>query len=212
VAYVEPSRRPTDGRYGENPNRLQQFHQFQVILKPAPIDIQDQYVESLVALGTEGPRPRRALHRGRLGVTHARRLGPRLAVWLDGLEVSQFTYFQQSAASTASPSAGELTYGLERIAHVPARRRLDLRRHVRATIISVRRAHPAQRVGVEHVQLRRGRHAGALRRVRHLRGRGQAPARALGRSAEEAGPARRTTSSRRRPTSSTCSTRAAPSA
>ena len=79
VAFVEPSRRPSDGRYGENPNRLQQFHQFQVILKPSPLDIQDLYLESLGALGTRPGAPRHPLRRGRLGVADARRLGARLA-------------------------------------------------------------------------------------------------------------------------------------
>jgi glycyl-tRNA synthetase alpha chain len=116
VAYVEPSRRPTDGRYGDNPNRLQQFTQFQVILKPNPIDIQEQYLESLVALGTnpldhdvrfveddwESPT---------LGAW-----GLGWQVWLDGLEISQFTYFQQVGGFDCRPVSGELTYGLERIA------------------------------------------------------------------------------------------------
>ncbi len=116
VAFVEPSRRPTDGRYGENPNRLQQFHQFQVILKPSPLDIQDQYLESLRALGTnpldhdvrfieddwESPT---------LGAW-----GLGWQVWLDGLEISQFTYFQQVGGIDCRPVSGELTYGLERIA------------------------------------------------------------------------------------------------
>lgn len=116
VAYVEPSRRPTDGRYGDNPNRLQQFHQFQVILKPSPINIQDLYLESLRALGTnpldhdvrfieddwESPT---------LGAW-----GLGWQVWLDGLEISQFTYFQQVGGLECKPVSGELTYGLERIA------------------------------------------------------------------------------------------------
>ncbi len=116
VAFVEPSRRPADGRYGDNPNRLQQFHQFQVILKPSPLDIQDLYLESLRALGTnpldhdvrfieddwESPT---------LGAW-----GLGWQVWLDGLEISQFTYFQQVGGIDCRPVSGELTYGLERIA------------------------------------------------------------------------------------------------
>jgi glycyl-tRNA synthetase alpha chain len=116
VAFVEPSRRPSDGRYGDNPNRLQQFHQYQVILKPSPLDIQEQYLESLRALGTnpldhdvrfveddwESPT---------LGAW-----GLGWQVWLDGLEISQFTYFQQCGGIDCKPVAGELTYGLERIA------------------------------------------------------------------------------------------------
>ncbi|MBW2548776.1 MAG: glycine--tRNA ligase subunit alpha [Deltaproteobacteria bacterium] len=103
VAYVEPSRRPTDGRYGENPNRLQQFHQYQVILKPSPLDIQDLYLESLRALGTD---PRHHDIRFIEDDWESPTLGAwglGWQVWLDGLEISQFTYF-------------ELTYGLERIA------------------------------------------------------------------------------------------------
>jgi glycyl-tRNA synthetase alpha chain len=115
-AYVEPSRRPTDGRYGDNPNRTQQFHQFQVVLKPSPLDIQDLYLESLRAIGTnpldhdvrfieddwESPT---------LGAW-----GLGWQVWLDGLEISQFTYFQQVGGLECRPVTGELTYGLERIA------------------------------------------------------------------------------------------------
>jgi glycyl-tRNA synthetase alpha chain len=115
VAFVEPSRRPTDGRYGDNPNRLQQFHQFQVILKPSPLDIQDQYLASMVALGTD------PLHHDVRFVEDDWE-SPTLGawglgwqVWLDGLEVSQFTYFQQCGGFDCRPVSGELTYGLERI-------------------------------------------------------------------------------------------------
>mgnify|MGYP000941491588 CR=1 FL=1 len=115
VAYVEPSRRPTDGRYGDNPNRLQQFHQFQVILKPAPLDIQDQYVESLLAIGTkpEDHDVRFVEDDWESPTLGAWGLG--WQVWLDGLEISQFTYFQQVGGIDCKPVAGELTYGLERI-------------------------------------------------------------------------------------------------
>jgi glycyl-tRNA synthetase alpha chain len=116
VAFVEPSRRPADGRYGENPNRTQQFHQFQVILKPSPLDIQDLYLESLRALGTE------PLHHDVRFVEDDWE-SPTLGawglgwqVWLDGLEISQFTYFQQVGGIDCRPVSGELTYGLERIA------------------------------------------------------------------------------------------------
>jgi glycyl-tRNA synthetase alpha chain len=116
VAFVEPSRRPADGRYGDNPNRLQQFHQFQVILKPSPIDIQDLYLESLRAIGTKPE-----LHDVRFleddwesPTLGAWGLG--WQVWLDGLEISQFTYFQQVGGFDCRPVSGELTYGLERIA------------------------------------------------------------------------------------------------
>ena len=116
VAFVEPSRRPSDGRYGDNPNRLQQFHQFQVILKPAPLDIQDLYVESLRALGTkpEDHDVRFIEDDWESPTLGAWGLG--WQVWLDGLEISQFTYFQQVGGIDCRPVSGELTYGLERIA------------------------------------------------------------------------------------------------
>jgi glycyl-tRNA synthetase alpha chain len=115
VAYVEPSRRPTDGRYGDNPNRTQQFHQYQVILKPSPIDIQDLYLESLVALGTkpEDHDVRFVEDDWESPTLGAWGLG--WQVWLDGLEISQFTYFQQVGGIDCKPVSGELTYGLERI-------------------------------------------------------------------------------------------------
>jgi glycyl-tRNA synthetase alpha chain len=115
VAYVEPSRRPTDGRYGDNPNRLQQFHQYQVVLKPSPIDIQAQYLESLLALGTrpEDHDVRFVEDDWESPTLGAWGLG--WQVWLDGLEISQFTYFQQVGGIDCHPVSGELTYGLERI-------------------------------------------------------------------------------------------------
>jgi tetrameric-type glycyl-tRNA synthetase alpha subunit len=116
VAYVEPSRRPTDGRYGENPNRLQQFHQFQVILKPSPLEIQELYLDSLRALGTDP-------HKHDIRFIEDDWESPTLGawglgwqVWIDGLEISQFTYFQQVGGIDCKPISGELTYGLERIA------------------------------------------------------------------------------------------------
>jgi glycyl-tRNA synthetase alpha chain len=116
VAFVEPSRRPTDGRYGDNPNRLQQFHQFQVILKPSPLDIQDQYLASLRAIGTvpEDHDVRFLEDDWESPTLGAWGLG--WQVWLDGLEISQFTYFQQVGGIDCKPVSGELTYGLERIA------------------------------------------------------------------------------------------------
>ena len=116
VAYVEPSRRPTDGRYGDNPNRLQQFHQFQVILKPSPLDIQDQYLESLVALGTEPLEHDVRFIEDDWESPTLGAWGLGWQVWLDGLEISQFTYFQQCGGFDCKPVSGELTYGLERIA------------------------------------------------------------------------------------------------
>ncbi|MBW1734958.1 MAG: glycine--tRNA ligase subunit alpha [Deltaproteobacteria bacterium] len=116
VAYVEPSRRPTDGRYGENPNRLGHYYQYQVIIKPSPINVQDLYLESLKSLGIdpldhdirfveddwESPT---------LGAS-----GLGWEVWLDGMEITQFTYFQQAGSIRLDPVSVEITYGLERIA------------------------------------------------------------------------------------------------
>ncbi|XXX77920.1 glycine--tRNA ligase subunit alpha [Sorangium sp. So ce134] len=116
VAFVEPSRRPADGRYGENPNRMQQFHQFQVILKPSPIDIQDLYLESLRAIGTNPlDHDVRFLEDDWESPTLGA-WGLGWQVWIDGLEISQFTYFQQIGGIDCRPVSGELTYGLERIA------------------------------------------------------------------------------------------------
>ena len=116
AAYVQPSRRPKDGRYGENPNRLQHYYQFQVILKPSPPDIQELYLKSLAAIGID-PK----LHDIRFVEDDWE--SPTLGAWglgwecwCDGMEVSQFTYFQQVAGFECAPVAGELTYGLERLA------------------------------------------------------------------------------------------------
>jgi glycyl-tRNA synthetase alpha chain len=116
AAYVQPSRRPTDGRYGENPNRLQQYYQLQVILKPAPTESQDLYLASLAAIGIDF-----RLHDIRFveddwesPTLGAWGLG--WEVWLDGMEVSQFTYFQQVGGIECDPVSTELTYGLERLA------------------------------------------------------------------------------------------------
>ena len=116
VAYVEPSRRPTDGRYGDNPNRLQQFHQFQVILKPSPLDIQDQYLQSLLAIGTKPEEHDVRFVEDDWESPTLGAWGLGWQVWLDGLEISQFTYFQQIGGFDCKPVCGELTYGLERIA------------------------------------------------------------------------------------------------
>jgi glycyl-tRNA synthetase alpha chain len=116
VAYVQPSRRPADGRYGENPNRLFKHHQLQVILKPSPADIQDQYLSSLTAMGL-----RLADHDVRFEEDNWE--SPTLGAWgigwqvlLDGLEITQFTYFQQCGGVDLEPVSVELTYGLDRIA------------------------------------------------------------------------------------------------
>ena len=116
AAYVQPSRRPTDGRYGDNPFRLQHYYQFQVVMKPSPADIIDRYLGSLAALGIDP-------------LTHDIRLvednweSPTLGawglgweVWLNGMEVTQFTYFQQAGGLDCRPVTGEITYGLERLA------------------------------------------------------------------------------------------------
>ncbi len=116
VGYVEPSRRPTDGRYGDNPNRLQQFHQFQVILKPNPTNIQDLYLESLRAIGTEPMDHDVRFIEDDWESPTLGAWGLGWQVWLDGLEISQFTYFQQVGGFDCKPVSGELTYGLERIA------------------------------------------------------------------------------------------------
>lgn len=116
VAYVEPSRRPTDGRYGENPNRLQHYYQFQVVLKPAPSDVQEQYLESLRVLGIDPAEFDVRFveddweHPG-LGAW-----GLGWEVWAQGMEVTQFTYFQQCGGLNLDVVACELTYGLERLA------------------------------------------------------------------------------------------------
>jgi glycyl-tRNA synthetase alpha chain len=115
AAFVEPSRRPADGRYGENPNRTQQFHQFQVILKPSPLDIQDLYLESLRALGTDPLAHDLRFVEDDWESPTLGAWGLGWQVWLDGLEISQFTYFQQIGGIDCRPVSGELTYGLERI-------------------------------------------------------------------------------------------------
>ncbi len=116
VAYVEPSRRPTDGRYGENPNRLQHYYQFQVIMKPSPFDIQDIYLKSLESLGID-------LKEHDIRFVEDDWESPTLGawglgweVWLDGMEITQFTYFQQAGGIDLKPVSVEITYGLERIA------------------------------------------------------------------------------------------------
>jgi glycyl-tRNA synthetase alpha chain len=116
VAFVEPSRRPSDGRYGDNPNRLQQFHQFQVILKPSPLDIQDQYLESLLVLGTKPDEHDVRFVEDDWESPTLGAWGLGWQVWLDGQEISQFTYFQQVGSIECKPVSGELTYGIERIA------------------------------------------------------------------------------------------------
>jgi len=116
AAYVQPCRRPTDGRYGENPNRLQHYYQFQVVMKPSPQNFQQLYLASLVALGVDS-----AIHDIRFVEDNWE--SPTLGawglgweVWLNGMEVTQFTYFQQAGGLECYPVTGEITYGIERIA------------------------------------------------------------------------------------------------
>ena len=116
VSYIEPCRRPTDGRYGENPNRLQHYYQYQVILKPSPENIQELYLESLTKLGID---PRKHDIRFVEDNWESPTLGAwglGWEVWLDGMEVTQFTYFQQCGGLDCKPVSGEITYGLERLA------------------------------------------------------------------------------------------------
>ena len=116
AAYVQPSRRPKDGRYGDNPNRLQHYYQYQVVLKPSPLDIQERYLDSLRALGID-PRQHDIRfveddwENPTLGAW-----GLGWEVWLDGMEVTQFTYFQQVGGLDCRPVLGEITYGIERLA------------------------------------------------------------------------------------------------
>jgi glycyl-tRNA synthetase alpha chain len=116
AAYVQPSRRPTDGRYGENPNRLQHFYQFQVILKPALAESQQLYLDSLVALGIDTRRHDIRFVEDDWESPTLGASGLGWEVWLDGMEVSQFTYFQQVGGIDCDPVSTELTYGLERLA------------------------------------------------------------------------------------------------
>ncbi|MFP6870021.1 MAG: glycine--tRNA ligase subunit alpha [Nitrospinota bacterium] len=116
VAYVEPSRRPTDGRYGENPNRLQHYYQFQVILKPSPMDVQEQYIESLRHLGIDPLDHDIRFVEDDWESPNLGAWGLGWEVWLDGMEVTQFTYFQQAGGLDLDLVSAELTYGIERIA------------------------------------------------------------------------------------------------
>ncbi len=115
VAYVEPSRRPTDGRYGENPNRLQHYYQFQVILKPSPDDVQDVYLASLAALGIDTAAHDIRFVEDNWESPTLGAWGLGWEVWLNGMEVTQFTYFQQTGGIDLHPVSVEITYGLERL-------------------------------------------------------------------------------------------------
>jgi glycyl-tRNA synthetase alpha chain len=116
VAYVEPSRRPADGRYGENPNRLQHYYQYQVIIKPAPADIQQLYLSSLKAIGLDPKRHDIRFVEDDWESPTFGAWGLGWEVWLDGMEATQFTYFQQVGGIDLKPISVEITYGLERLA------------------------------------------------------------------------------------------------
>ena len=169
AAYVQPSRRPKDGRYGENPNRLQHYYQFQVILKPSPPDIHDLYLKSLKVIGID-PK----IHDIRFVEDDWE--SPTLGAWglgwecwCDGMEVSQFTYFQQVAGFECSPVSGELTYGLERLAmYVQGVDRvfdLNFNGRRRREKSHLRRRVPAGRAGIFAAQFRIRRHGDAVRAV-----------------------------------------------
>ncbi|QBR83702.1 glycine--tRNA ligase subunit alpha [Legionella israelensis] len=116
AAYVQPSRRPTDGRYGENPNRVQHYYQFQVVLKPSPLNIQELYLDSLRALGIDPLVNDIRFVEDNWESPTLGAWGLGWEVWQNGMEISQFTYFQQVGGLACKPVTGELTYGLERIA------------------------------------------------------------------------------------------------
>ena len=169
AAYVQPSRRPKDGRYGENPNRLQHYYQFQVTLKPSPPDIQDLYLKSLAAIGIDA-----SVHDIRFVEDDWE--SPTLGAWglgwecwCDGMEVTQFTYFQQVAGFECAPVAGEITYGLERLAMyvqgVDRVLRPQLQRPRRRQEGHLWRRLPAGRAGILAAQFRGRRHRYAVRAV-----------------------------------------------
>ncbi|MGB4337978.1 MAG: glycine--tRNA ligase subunit alpha [Bacillota bacterium] len=116
VAYVQPSRRPADGRYGDNPNRLFQHHQYQVILKPSPDDVQEVYLESLARIGFDPADHDIRFVEDNWEAPTLGAWGTGWEVWLDGMEITQFTYFQQVGGIDVKPVSAEITYGLERIA------------------------------------------------------------------------------------------------
>ena len=116
AAYVQPCRRPTDGRYGENPNRLGAYYQYQVVLKPSPANLQDLYLGSLAAIGIDPLKHDIRFVEDDWESPTLGAWGLGWEVWCDGMEVTQFTYFQQVGGFDCKPVAGELTYGLERLA------------------------------------------------------------------------------------------------
>lgn len=116
VAYIEPCRRPTDGRYGENPNRLYHYYQYQVVLKPSPLEVQDIYLDSLRALGVDPKKHDIRFVEDNWESPTLGAWGVGWEVWLESMEITQFTYFQQCGGYDLHPISAELTYGLERIA------------------------------------------------------------------------------------------------
>jgi glycyl-tRNA synthetase alpha chain len=116
AAYVQPSRRPKDGRYGENPNRLQHYYQYQVVLKPSPLEIQDLYLKSLESLGIKPKEHDIRFVEDDWESPTLGAWGLGWEVWLDGMEITQFTYFQEVGSLACKPVLGEITYGLERLA------------------------------------------------------------------------------------------------
>jgi len=116
AAYVQPSRRPKDGRYGDNPNRLQHYYQYQVVMKPSPADLQERYLASLAALGIDAAEHDIRFVEDDWESPTLGAWGLGWEVWLDGMEVTQFTYFQEVGSLPCKPVLGEITYGLERLA------------------------------------------------------------------------------------------------
>jgi glycyl-tRNA synthetase alpha chain len=116
AAYVQPSRRPKDGRYGDNPNRLQHYYQYQVVLKPSPLDMQERYLRSLVELGVSPKEHDIRFVEDDWESPTLGAWGLGWEVWLDGMEITQFTYFQEVGGLACKPVLGEITYGLERLA------------------------------------------------------------------------------------------------
>ena len=162
AAYVQPSRRPKDGRYGENPNRLQHYYQFQVIMKPSPANIQDLYLKSLDAIGIDTSVNDIRFVEDDWESPTLGAWGLGWEVWCNGMEVSQFTYFQQVGGFDCNPVSGEITYGLERLAmYVQGVDRVfDLNfngRHGRAQA-HLRRRVPAGRAGIFALQFRARQH------------------------------------------------------
>ncbi len=213
AAYVQPSRRPKDGRYGENPNRLQHYYQFQVILKPSPENLQELYLDSLRAIGID-----MALHDVRFVEDDWE--SPTLGAWglgwecwCDGMEVSQFTYFQQVAGFECAPVSGELTYGLERLAmYVQGVECVYDHQFQRPR---GRRAHflwrrvPAVRAGIFALQLRARQYADRCSSISATRRPSAAPCSKRARTASgTCWRCRPTTNASRRATPSICSTRA----